>query len=141
MIILDTNIVSEFMGTPPSREVRDWLKTQSASDLYLTSVSAAEILVGLAIMSDGRRKSDLTRDFNDFEKLVIGDRMLGFERSHAPYLAEVICQRRAAGRPVDFADAQIAAIALARGFAVATRNVRDFEGVGLTLVDPFNARP
>lgn len=137
MIILDTNIVSEFMGSPPHESVYKWLTTISASQLYLTSITRAEILVGLQLMADGRRKRALSDDYNLFEREVVGGRILAFERPHAEAMASFISARRSAGLNADFADSQIAAITHVSGAKLATRNTKDFESWSLDLFNPF----
>jgi len=137
MIILDTNIVSEFMGSPTAPQVKAWLDEQDRSRVHLTSINVAEILAGLAIMPPGRKQLTLRSQFDGFERFAICGRILAFERVHAGPMAEFIQQRRALGLGVDFADSQIAAIAKVNDAVLVTRNTKDFEGVGLTLVNPF----
>lgn len=137
MILLDTNIVSEFMGTRPDQRVEAWLKKLRPSDLYLTSITVAEILIGIANRPISRRQRILMEDFEMFERTVIGPRVLGFDRVHAAPMAEIVRTRRASGLSVDFVDCQIAAIAFVSGAVLATRNIKDFEGVGLNLINPF----
>jgi predicted nucleic acid-binding protein len=68
-----------------------------------------------------------------------GGRILPFDSPAAVAFAEIAAQRRQAGRPISQADAQIAAIARSRGATLATRNVPDFEGCGIEIVNPWTA--
>ena len=137
MIVFDTNVISEFMKDNPNQMVLDWFDAQSTNDLFVTTVTEAEILTGIALLPDGRRKNNLL-EFADniFTSLFIG-RVLVFDSNAANIYAEIFAQRYAAGRPISQADCQIAAIARSHGAAVATRNVTDFEGIDVELINPW----
>ncbi len=138
MIVLDTNVLSELMRSQPHRSVVAWIDRQSRSRLYTTSISMAEMLRGIAMMPEGRRR-DLTTAVETMLREEFPQRILVFDAAAAARYAEVSTRRRRAGRPISTLDAQIAATALAAGAAIATRNVRDFEGCGLPLIDPWVA--
>lgn len=137
MIVFDTNVISEFMKDNPNQMVLDWFDAQSTNDLFVTTVTEAEILTGIALLPDGRRKNNLL-EFADniFTSLFIG-RVLVFDSNAANVYAEIFAQRYAAGRPISQADCQIAAIARSHGAAVATRNITDFEGIDVELINPW----
>lgn len=137
MIILDTNVISELMKTAPASQVSDWFARVDGNDLYTSTISEAEIRSGLVAMPRGRRRDELL-DYTDvmFET-VFRDQVISFDRAAAYEYGIVQAKRRAVGRPVAMADAMIAAIAIAQGFDVATRNVRDFEETGASVVNPF----
>ena len=137
MIVLDTNVISEFMTDNPNQMVLDWFDAQPTNNLFVTTVTEAEVWTGIALLPDGRRKNNLL-EFADniFRALFIG-RILVFDSNAANIYAEIFAQRHAAGRPISQADCQIAAIARSREAAIATRNVTDFEGVGVELIDPW----
>lgn len=137
MIVLDTNVVSEFMTSVPAPPVLEWLNARDAGDLYLTTISIAEIRFGLRVMPDGQRRRLLTDRFEQFLAVAFPSRLLSFDEHAAAAYGELRGHRREIGRPMSVFDAQIAAIATTRDFAVATRNVRDFEDCGLVLIDPF----
>ncbi len=137
MIVLDSNIVSEFMGPPPAPSVRAWLDRQDSALLRITSVTVAEIRFGLARLPVGRRRRDLEEQFGRLLVLAFSDNVLSFDVHAAGHYAEIRAARPGAGRPISALDAQIAAIARALAATVATRNVRDFEGCGVDLVNPF----
>ena len=139
MILLDTNVISEFMGTPPNPAVVSWLDRQAPAHVYVSAISVSEILTGLAALPRGRRRQGLERDWTRFRVMLSQTQILAFDEAAAVNFAAIASARRQEGRPVDRADSEIAAIAMVHGFAVATRNIRDFEDMGVTLINPFTA--
>jgi toxin FitB len=137
MILLDTNVVSEFMGAAPARPVADWLRAQRLAELALASITIGEIGFGLALLPDGRRRASLTAAFERFRLELIGDRVLVFDETNARAYGALMAQRQRAGLHADSNDMQIAALAHVNGHRVATRNTSDFEGLGLSLINPF----
>lgn len=137
MVVLDTNVVSELMRANPSRDVVEWLDGQHTRDLFVTSVTEAEIRAGVAILPEGARRRGLLaateRAFGNF----FAGRVLSFDSSAARVYAEIFATRQAIGRPLSLADGQIAAIARSRGMVVVTRNLGDFKGAGVDLVNPW----
>jgi predicted nucleic acid-binding protein len=109
---------------------------QQAEDLFTTAIAQAEILHGVAILPDGKRKQDLASAARRIFGLFAG-RILPFDSAAAELFAEIVAERRRIGRPIEAFDAQIAAIAHSTGMALATRNVDDFDGVGVTVFDPW----
>jgi hypothetical protein len=137
MIILDTNVLSEGTRPIPAPHVLDWLAAQLRSQLFTTTICEAELLYGLALLPEGKRRSLLEETTRlmfteDFE-----GRVLRFDRSAAAAYAKIKAHRRSIGRPIDVIDAQIAAIARAHGAAMATRNVADFTDCGIDVIDPW----
>ena len=138
MIIVDTNIISEFMTSPPANPVLEWLNTQNSLSLYLTTISIAEIGYGLRIMPFGKRRRLLEEQFEKFLATAFESRILSFDELAARKYGEVKGHRKEIGRPLSDLDAQIAAIARVNGFAIATRNTKDFEACGVELINPFD---
>jgi len=138
VIVLDTNVVSEFMTSPPAESVLAWLNAQDTANFYLTTISIAEIGFGLRVMPDGRRRRLLADRFEQFLAAAFESRILSFDQDAARAYGEIRGDRREQGRPMSNFDGQIAAIAKTKGFAVATRNIRDFENCGLELINPFS---
>lgn len=136
MIVLDTNIVSEIQGRAHSDRILLWLDAYSVEALFLTTIAVAEMRYGLELLEDGRRKSALMSDFATIESEFSG-RILGFSLGAAHRYGMLTAQRRKAGRPIETKDAMIAAICLTHGATLATRNTKDFEGLDLKLVNPF----
>src|SRR6266705_1766170 len=134
MIIVDTNVLFEEMKTVPAASVLAWFRRQSAVDLFTTAVCQAEILVGLAMLPDGRRKLYLDATARSVLGLFVG-RIVPFDSAAASAYAyaEIVAARQRTGRPINDFDAQIAAIARSRDMALATRNGSDFEGIDLHI--------
>lgn len=138
MIILDTNVVSEFMTSPPDSQVLSWLNAQDVALLYLSTITIAEIGYGLRSMPDGKRRQLLSERFEQFVDEAFTQRILPFDENAARIYGEIICHRKEMGRPMSNLDGQIAAIARSRRFSVATRNIKDFEHCQIELINPFN---
>lgn len=141
MIVLDTNVVSEMMRAKPAPAVAAWFAAQSPAALFTTSLSQAEVLHGLALLPAGKRRSALQAAASALFEQDFAGRILPFDQDAAPYFAAIAVERRRSGHPISQTDGQIAAIARSRAGAIATRNVRDFEGCGLTLIDPWAHSP
>jgi len=139
VIILDTNVVSEFLKVAPAPQVEAWLSGQDGMQLYFTAVGEAELRRGVAILPVGRRRSALAVAVDVILEKDLQGRILPFDRAAATAYAIIASARRTAGRPISQFDCQIAAIAKARDAALATRNIRDFEGCGVDLIDPWRA--
>ena len=140
MFVLDTNVVSEFMQAQPHPSVLHWLDNRLERDLFVTAVTQAEILTGIAIMPPGQRREGLAAAADRAFNGMFADRVLPFDRSAAHAYSGIAAGRRRAGRPISQADCQIAAIAAARGGTVVTRNVRDFEGIEIAVLNPWENR-
>jgi predicted nucleic acid-binding protein len=137
MIVLDTNVVLEPMKPNGNPSVMAWLDSQSAETLYLTATSLSELLVGVGILPEGRRKAGLGVALAELVTQLFGDRILLFDQEAAVTYASLISRARASGRHIAVADGQIAAIAAVRGFAVATRDTAPFEAAGVPIINPF----
>lgn len=88
-------------------------------------------------MPDGKRREAVQEAVRTLLYRVLAGRILPFDSPSAPFYADAMASRRRAGRPMELPDAQIAAIALSRGFALATRNTEDFAGCGVKLINPW----
>ena len=137
MVVLDTTVVSELMRLSPAPAVEAWVEGRSAASLFFSAVGEAELRYGVAIMPAGRRRDRLAAEVEAMLRDDFEGRVLPFDTHAARAYAEIAAARRAAGRPVPQADCQIAAIARARGMAVATQNVRHFEEMGIEVIDPW----
>ncbi len=138
MIVLDTNVLSEAMRPSPAPAVAAWLARGSGTDFYTTVATEAEILLGIAITPDGRRKREIAEVAHRVMALFSG-RILTFDSAAAKVFADIVAQRRKLGRPINDFDAQIAAITRSHGMALATRNTSDFDATGITIIDPWVA--
>jgi toxin FitB len=137
VIILDTNVLSELMRPKPAAPVVAWVAEQPSPALYTTAITQAEILHGLMLLPPGRRRRALEAAATSMFAEDFEARILGFGADAAPPYARIASERRRAGRPISHFDAQIAAIARSTGAIVATRNVDDFDGCGVKVVNPW----
>ncbi len=138
MIVLDTNVVSELMRPEPSRLVLRWLEQQPHAELNTTAVSVAEIHYGICRLPGGRRRDQLAVAAEDIFR-GFAWQILPFSHSAALEYGALVAGRERAGRPISALDAQIAAICLAAGCALATRNTADFADTGVEVLDPWTA--
>ena len=137
-MLLDTNVLSEFMPQQAAPQVVAWLNDQSASSLFTSAVSRTEIELGLAMMSAGKRQQALAQSAHAMFDVEFAGRCLPFDNAAAVHYARLVACRTRAGRPISAEDAQIAAIALTHKLELATRNVADVMDIdGLAVVDPW----
>jgi toxin FitB len=138
MYLLDTNVLSEPMRPAPNSRVLTWLDAQDASTLYISAITKAEILLGVAALPNGKRKNALQTQASAMFAEDFAGRCIAFDESAAEHYAQLIAARNRAGAPMSTEDGQIAAIALQRDLMLVTRNVRDFGGIKeLRVVDPW----
>jgi hypothetical protein len=138
MIVLDTNVVSEPLKPRPDASVLQWLDRQAPATLYLAAISQAELLAGVLALPAGKRRTELHRVLNNELASLFADRILPFGVQSAEAYARVFSAATAAGNPIHFADAAIAAIALEHNFLLATRNARDYKGTPVRLLNPWS---
>lgn len=138
MIVLDTNVISEALKPQPHPAVRAWLNDQAAETLYLSSVTLAELLFGIAALPAGKRKDMLALAVDGLLELFQG-RVLPFDTEAARQYAELAVIARAAGRGFPTPDGYIAAIAVSRGFMVASRDTAPFQAAGVAVINPWEA--
>jgi predicted nucleic acid-binding protein len=137
MIILDTNVLSELMRSSPAPRVVAWVAQQPAEQLWTTSITEAEIFYGVELLARGKRQAQLLAAAQTMFAEDLGGRVYGFDSDAARAFATIAATRRALGRPINHADAQIAAIAQLHGAKLASRNLADFQDCGIELVDPW----
>jgi toxin FitB len=139
MIVVDTNVLSEAMKPAEIRSPRAfaWWREQHVESLFTTTITLAEVLAGISILPEGRRRASKQQAAEQIFATIFPQRILPFDDKAARLYATIITMRRRHGHSVDAFDVQIAAIAKAHGMAVATRNVTDFEDIGLEVIDPW----
>ena len=137
MIVLDTNVISEVMLPAPSPVMLAWLRAIPISELATTTICLAEIGYGLSRLPAGRRRNNRETRFNTYRSQVLGSRIFSFDGLAADTYGALVAERERSGRPIRGPDGYIAAIAVSRGLAIATRDTRGFEGCGLELVNPW----
>lgn len=140
MILLDTNVLSELMRPAPDAAVERWLTAQPDTSMFISAITEAELRYGAALLPSGKRRSMLTAEIEGMLDEDFGGRILPFDRLAAQAFAAIAADRRAAGRPISQADAQIAAITRSRGASLATRNVPDFDGCGIEVINPWSVK-
>jgi predicted nucleic acid-binding protein len=136
VIVLDTDVLSEPGRPVPSPEVAAWLRRQPRRDLYITTISVAELLTGVALLPAGRRR-DAIRIAVEKTIAEMEGRILPFDEAAARAFPEIAARRRRSGRPIPLFDALIAAISRSHSAAVATRDVRGFADCGVAVVNPW----
>jgi toxin FitB len=137
MIVLDTNVLSEAMSPTSDPSVSEWLSRQTNDELYTTAIGMAEIFQGIELLPAGKRRTGLLAAAQSIFTSLFAGRVLPFDEGAAQAFAPIAVDRRKRGRPISLFDAQIAAIAKARGAALVTRDIRDFEGCGVRLINPW----
>ncbi len=113
-----------------------WLNAQAIETIHLSTISLAELLLGIAVLPEGRRKAELASSLERMGQ-IFGSRLLSFDPQSAQTYARAVSQARSKGRSVPLADGLIASIALTHGFAVATRDTAPFTAVGAVVIDPW----
>ncbi|MFG6083635.1 type II toxin-antitoxin system VapC family toxin [Paracoccus litorisediminis] len=139
MILIDTNVISELMRPEPASVVLNWFDHQAADELVLSAITEAELHAGAAILPNGQRRARLVQAIEEMIEQDFFGRVLPFDSKAARTYAEIFANRRAAGQQIAQADCQIAAIARTAGAVIATRNVKDFEGCGIEIINPWDA--
>src|SRR5215470_4886954 len=140
MFVLDTNILSAIMSARPSPELAAWIAGQPEDALFTTTICQAEILAGLAVMPEGRRRVALETAAQAMFADDFNGRVLPFDAAAAAAYADIFAARRRAVRPIAPLDLMIAAVARAYGTGVVTRDIGGFDDCGVPLsdsCDPF----
>ena len=136
--LLNTNVLSELMRELPGLVVLDWFARNVQSAMLTSTVNQAEILTGIALLPSGKRRTALAEAANQLFEQDFAGHCSVFDAAAAKNYAVIVAARTRQGQPISTEDAQIAAIALAAGMTVASRNTRDFENIdGLNLVNPW----
>ena len=135
--LVDTNVLSEFAKDHPDDNVFKWVLSNEAN-LYVSSFTLGELKYGVAILPEGKRKQVLQAWLTRTYEILEG-RILSFDRIVADTWAEVRASLRKEGRVLPTIDSIIAAIAIRHDLTIATRNVRDFDGMSVPVVNPFEA--
>ena len=138
MIVLDTNVVSELMRQSPELSVVLWVDAFAAADVFVTAVTAAVLMYGVARRPEGRRKQDLFARVGALPAEDFEEQVLPFDGLAAVHYADIVASRERAGRPIGTADAQTAAICRHWNAGLATRNVAAFVDTGVHVVNPWN---
>lgn len=136
MIILDTHVISEAIKPEPNAAVLAWLDQQSSKTLYLTTVTIAEMGFEIGALPDGKRKLKLKDALQGILELFDG-KILPFDLTAAQHYADLAVKARSLGKGFPVPDGYIAAIAAARDYIVASRDVSAFYASGVDVIDPW----
>ncbi len=139
MIVLDTNVLSEALRPIPEPSVLAWLANQPRASLFTTAVTRGEILDGIRVLPDGKRRQGLWDAANKIFDEDFAGHVLSFDSDAADMYAEISASRRTAGKPISQFDAMIVAMARSRGAGLATRNIKDFDDCGTDVINPWTA--
>ncbi len=136
MIVLDTNVVSELMRPDPAPGIARWVRHLDRREMCATVITFAEVRFGIARLPDGRRKQVLLAAAEEIFS-VFADQVLPVDAAAAGHYSVIAASRERAGKPIASFDALIAAVCRSRGAALATRNVSDFDGAGVEIINPW----
>jgi len=137
MIILDTNMLSEMMRATPNQSVVNWIEYQSRSTLFTTTITKAELLYGVSLLPDGKRKLETKTAIIEIIDIDLHGKVIDFDNESAGLYAEIASSRKKSGRPISQFDAMIAAITKSKSAKLATRNVKDFVDCGIDVINPW----
>lgn len=138
-LLVDTNVISEILRAAPDANVVRWSQQLTKQDLFLSVISMGELRKGLTILPPSARRTQLEKSIEEQIPVWFARRLLPVTQSIAERWGVLDGQRQLAGRPLNVPDGQIAATALEHGLTVATRNVKDFEGLGVSILNPWEA--
>lgn len=137
--LLDTNVLSEFKRARPDVNVYAWMDAVNEEKTFVSVVSLAEMRFGVSLMPAGRRKMDLDQWLTDFVPKRFERRILDVTPTIADAWGELLAQAKRQGLGLGVSDGYIAATAKVYGMSVVTRNVKDFQRLGLAIVNPWLA--
>lgn len=140
MIVLDTNVLSEIMRPRPSSQVMTWLQSHAGSPFAVTAITEAEIFFGVELLPRGKRRDQLMVAAEALFAEYFQSTVLAFDSEAARMFSSISSARRSRGKPIDPMDAQIAAIAHVHNAALATRNIDDFQGCGIQVLNPWDVK-
>jgi toxin FitB len=135
--LLDTNVISEWVKPQPDRNVVSWLAEADEDRVFVSVIAFAEIRRGIELMPSGRRRERLAQWLAEELPVRFEDRILAIDLQVADTWGLVMAQSQKVGLALGSMDAFVAAIAEAHSLTLVTRNVKDFEHIGITLLDPW----
>lgn len=136
--LIDTNVLSEYNRPGgPDVGVKRWLETTDRQWQYVSVITLAEIQKGIELLAEGKRRAQLEQWLRQDLETWFSGRILSVDRQVAGCWASLVAQGLRRGRPFPTVDSLIAATALAHDLTIVTRNVKDYEGLGATLLNPW----
>lgn len=141
MILIDTNVISELWKPEPNHQVLKWIDAQAIETLYLSAITLAELRYGLATMPEGRRRTLYQQRLANEVLPAFAGRVLAFDLDVTQAYADLMARAKAEGKAIGKADAYIAAIVMAHGMMIATRDTSPFQAAGLNVINPWETMP
>lgn len=136
--LIDTNVLSELMRSQPEVQVLNWFERHIDAEFFTSSITKAEIFLGIALLQKGKRRTQLEAAAKSMFTEDFSGRCLPFDTPSAEVYARLVADRQRLGKPITTEDAQIAAVALSANLTLLTRNTKDFVDIeGLKLVNPW----
>lgn len=132
--LLDTNVISELTKPVPTKSVIAFLS--ETRDLWISTVTLHELTFGIGLMPKGKRRETIAQTVDTFT-VEYHDRIIPIEQSEVREAALLRAGAQKTGQIVSLGDALIAGTARAHALAVVTRNVADFQGLGVDLINPW----
>jgi predicted nucleic acid-binding protein len=133
--LLDTDLVSQYTKQPPNPSVDAWVQRTDDSDLYISSITYAELWYGVNLLPAGKRRTEFENWIEDDLYMQFFDRVVGFSLDVARHYGSLMARAKKNGHNPNAMDVLIAATAAANGMVVATLNRKDFEKLGVELVE------
>ncbi|MBK1725474.1 type II toxin-antitoxin system VapC family toxin [Halorhodospira neutriphila] len=140
MIIIDTNVLSALMQRRPDARVVEWLDSQPAEAVWISSITLFEARYGLELLDEGRRKALLQERFEEVVRYDLANRIAVLDVRAANQAAQLAAERKLRGRPVDTRDTLIAGIAIVHSATLATRNIKHFNDLPTPVISPWDER-
>ena len=137
--LLDTNVVSEWVKPEPDARVLRWFAAVDEDSVWLSVITFAEIRLGVERLRPGRRRDTLAAWLENDLPARFEGRIIGIGLGVAESWGRIVARGAKAGKSVSAMDAFLAAIAELRGLTLVTRNTRDFEAVGVPVLNPWAA--
>lgn len=137
--LVDTNVLSETLKPRPNPRVTTWFAEQNPEDLFLSSISLGELVRGAYRMKEKSKRERLARWVEDDLIAQFQGRILPFDQDAAVFWGKIMGDSDKAGRPKSMADVQIAAVARRYGLTLVTRSTKDFQDMGVMLVNPWTS--
>jgi predicted nucleic acid-binding protein len=135
--LIDTNVLSEYNRPGgPDAGVRRWLETTDRESQHVSIITLAEIQKGIDLLPEGKRRAQLEHWLTQDLEAWFSGRVLPVDRKVAMRWASVVAQATRTGRLLPTIDSLIGATALAHDLTIVTRNTRDFETIGVTIINP-----
>ena len=135
--LIDTNVISEFVKPVPSLKVKSWFEAADPESLFASVMTFGEIRLGIEDLAVGKRRTELEQWLDEGVPDWFQDNLLPVTKAIADRWGQIIIQAKRKGITVATADGLIAATAIEHGLTLATRNVKDFAGMAVSLLSPW----